>query len=201
MTPIETALAICALLVTPGPTNTLMAIAGAERGWRRAIRLVPAELCAYLATTLPLALLGAALLARAPQAKVAVTALAALWVGWLAVAMWRVPPARAGVVTVTARRVAVTTLLNPKALIFGLVLLPGPDGGLDGGPDGARLGANVAIFAAEVVAVALLWAGLGAALRRGGRQEPGLPAPWRRAASVWLGALAVYLMGRVVGLA
>ncbi|WP_210529823.1 LysE family transporter [Rubellimicrobium arenae] len=189
----QLALAICALLVTPGPTNTLLAIAGAERGWLRAIRLIPAELGGYLATTVPLALLGAALLEELPQARTAITLVAAAWVAWLALAMWRVPAGRSGRLTVTGRRVLVTTLLNPKALIFGLVLLPA-----ETGDDLLR---NFGLFAAEVVTVAMLWAALGAVLRRGDRAEPGMPPGWRRAASVWLGGLAVYLVGRVVGLA
>lgn len=192
MTLPETALAILVLLVTPGPTNTLLAVAGAERGWTRAVRLIPAELGGYLATTAPLAILGARLLDTLPEARTAVTVLAAAWVLWLAVAMWRVPRAQAGTLTVTARRVAVTTLLNPKALIFGLVLLPATDWG--------RLAANFGLFATEVVGVAMAWALLGATLRRRG-DAPGLPAPWRRAASVWLGALALYLLGHVAGLA
>ena len=49
-------LALLALLLTPGPTNTLMALAGAERGLGGAARLIPAEIAAYLAVTLPLAL-------------------------------------------------------------------------------------------------------------------------------------------------
>ncbi len=44
----ELVLALLVLLLTPGPTNTLMALAGAERGWTRALRLIPAELAGYL---------------------------------------------------------------------------------------------------------------------------------------------------------
>jgi threonine/homoserine/homoserine lactone efflux protein len=191
MTLPETALAILALLATPGPTNTLLALAGAERGFARATRLIPAELLGYLATTLPLAVFGSRLLDSMPLARTAITLAAAAWVLRLAVAMWRVPSARVGGPAVTARRVAVTTLLNPKALILGLVLLPAADP--------TRLGLNLGLFAAEVAGVAMMWALLGAALRRDAGD--GLPAPWRRAASVWLGALAVYLLGRVAGLA
>jgi threonine/homoserine/homoserine lactone efflux protein len=94
---------------------------------------------------------------------------------------------------VTARRVLVTTLLNPKALIFGLVLLPAEAS--------ARLFANFGIFAGLIALAALAWIALGAVIAQRGRAEPGLPSAWRRAASVWLGALAVYLFGHAVGLA
>lgn len=189
MTTWQTVLAILVLLVTPGPTNTLLALGGAERGWRGALRLIPAELAGYLATTLPLALLGARLLMEVPAARLAVTVAAAVWVLWLAVALWR-RPARPGTAAVTGRRVFVTTLLNPKALVFGLVLLPGPDA--------ASVAAHFAAFVALIVLVAAGWAALGAAVRGG---SPGLPDAWRRATSVWLGALALYLLGRAAGLA
>lgn len=36
--------ALLLLLLTPGPTNTLMMLAGYERGWRSSLRLIGAEL-------------------------------------------------------------------------------------------------------------------------------------------------------------
>ncbi len=39
----ELAAAIFLLLVTPGPTNSLVALAGAERGMGRALRVIPAK--------------------------------------------------------------------------------------------------------------------------------------------------------------
>lgn len=193
MTYSELALAIFVLLVTPGPTNTLVAMGAAEQGWFRTFRLIPAELLGYLATTVPLSILGAQLLEAVPMAKAAVTVVAALWVMWLALSMWRVPSMGTGRPTVTARRIAVTTLLNPKALIFGLVLLPASNMWTSAG--------NFVLFSAEVVAVAMMWAALGASLRRNGRLQTGMPARWRRAASVWLAVLAMYLFGRAAGLA
>ncbi|EYD73566.1 hypothetical protein Rumeso_04687 [Rubellimicrobium mesophilum DSM 19309] len=191
MTLAETALALLVLLAAPGPTNTLLAIAGAERGLAPAARLIPVVLLGYLATTVPLALLGARLLESAPLAKALVTVAAAAWVLRLAVAMWRLPARGEVGPAVTSGRIAVTTLLNPKALIVGLVLLPAPGA--------TRLGLNLALLAGTLAVASLLWALLGASLRRGARA--GLPASWRRAASVWLGALALYLLGRVAGLA
>jgi threonine/homoserine/homoserine lactone efflux protein len=153
-------MALSVLLLTPGPTNTLMALAGAERGARAAAGLIPVELCAYLCVVVPLASAGAGLMAAVPGLLPLVTAAAALWVLWLAVRMWRsVIPQQIAVATVTARRVFVTTLLNPKALIIGLVLLPG-----------SALPLRAAVFAALVCCAALAWICLGAVLaRRGGR--------------------------------
>lgn len=185
----ELALALAALLLAPGPTNTLLALAGAERGWLRALRLIPAEVAGYLLAVIPLATAGAALAAAAPGLSSALAALAALWVLWLALRLWRLPAAAAGAPAVTARRVFVTTLLNPKALVTGLVLLPAA---------GAALAPRMLVFAVLVIGIAALWAGLGAGL---GRAFAAAGAQLlRRIAAVWLGALALFLAsGAVAG--
>lgn len=187
MTPLDLALVLLLLLLTPGPTNSLVLLAGAERGLAGAVRLIPAELAGYLLTVLPLALVGATVLEDQPALRTAVTLAAALWVAVLAARLWRLPAGEPGQHSVGARTLFVTTALNPKALIFGLVLLPSTD----------RLGWNLALFAALVVAVALFWAGLGAAL--GGRRQPRALLMLRRLASVFLGMMSLVLALRGVG--
>jgi threonine/homoserine/homoserine lactone efflux protein len=182
MTLTETALAMAALLLTPGPTNTLVAVAAAERGIARALRLIPAELAGYMAAVVPLALAGPALLDRVPGAAAAVTAAAALWVALLALRLWRVP-VRGALPAVTAGRVALTTLLNPKALVVGLVLVPG----------GAAM-PRLALFAALVVAAAALWAVIGRCAQGAG----GCGVHVRRGAALWLALLSLGLAARAV---
>lgn len=189
MTSIELSLAILGLLITPGPTNTLMFVAGSERGAAKALRLIPAELAGYLTTVLPLTLAGAHLLNGLPHARAAIALLAGLWVAVLAVRLWRLPDVAAGTPSVGARTVFFTTLLNPKALIFGLVLLPAPTG----------LALNLANFSAQVVLVACLWI-TGGALLAGRKDQPARQMLIiRRVASVWLGALSVVLVLRGLG--
>jgi len=186
MTLVQLSLALLALLLTPGPTNTLLAVAGSERGFPRALPLIAAEMAGYLTATLPLALFGAALMADAPALRPVVTGSAALWVLWLALGLWRSPP-EAAAAQVTARRVFVTTLLNPKALIVGLVLLPGV----------AVLWQGLAVFLGLIAGVGALWAALGARLRaraRGGRA----PRLMRRGAALWLALLSVGLAIKAV---
>ncbi|NHB77457.1 LysE family translocator [Rhodobacter calidifons] len=184
----ELSLAVLLLLLTPGPSNSLMLVAGAERGWARALRLIPAELAGYLLCVLPLALAGAAVLDGQDGLRSLVTLAAGIWVAALAARLWRLPAIGAAGPAVDARALFVTTALNPKALIFGLVLLPSPD----------RLAANLALFAGLVVLVAALWAAFGALLRQGSGQ-PRAMFVLRRLASVWLAAISVVLIARGVG--
>lgn len=185
----ELALAIFVLLVTPGPTNTLLAIAGAERGWTRALPLIPVEIAGYLTTILPLVSVGATIIAHLPVLKLAIALIAAAWVLWLALRMWRISRPDRNDPGVTAWRIYVTTMLNPKALIFGLVLLPAATAW--------GLALNLGLFVGQILLVAAVWAALGAALS-GRSTPPGLPDWLRRAAALWLGAIALWLVSSVL---
>ena len=189
MTTFEMSFAVLVLLLTPGPTNSLVLLAGAERGWPGALRLIPAELAGYFLTVLPLALVGTTVLADHHALRDWLTLAAAVWVVALAVKLWRMPEARVTGASVGGRALFITTALNPKTLIFGLVLLPSPD----------QLTTNMAIFAALIVAVAFFWAGLGAALRFGGSGQPRAIFVLRRLASVWMAAISVALIAKGIG--
>lgn len=181
--------AVLALLLAPGPTNTLMAVAGAQAGIGRVARLLPAELLGYLTAILPLLYLGGRLLDQLPFAAVALKIMAAVWVMLLAVRLWGLRADGAARDLVTARRVYVTTMLNPKSLIFGLVLLP---------PfDDAMLPAKLAIFCLLVAGVALVWGAAGRATQfgDGGRDRLQLT---QRIAAVWLGTVSVTLIAGVL---
>ena len=184
----ELSLAILVLLLTPGPTNSLVLLAGVERGFTGAMRLVPAEIAGYLLAVGPLALVGATILDGETGLRSALTLAAGAWVAVLAVRLWRIPVATEGERSVGARALFVTTALNPKSLIFGLVLLPSPD----------RLGLNLALFVGLVIMVAALWAAAGSVLRKGAGQPHAL-FMLRRLASVWLAAISVVLIARGVG--
>lgn len=183
MTHLELTLALLALLLTPGPTNTLVLVAGSEGGWARVARLIPVELAAYLAVILPLALLSERLAGPMAAARPVVAVAAGLWVLYLAVRLWRPDEAMAETGTVTARRLALTTALNPKGLVMGVVLLPAAGATATG----------FALLAACIVVVAMLWGGMGVVLPRAGRAAPGMGF-MRRAASVWLMGLSVLLV-------
>ncbi|MBN9033268.1 MAG: threonine transporter [Rhizobiales bacterium] len=116
--------ASAAILLTPGPTNTLLAAGGATLPLRKAFLLPLAEALGY-----GLAVSGFFLMARGlqdrPEAFVAVKLAAAAWLVYAAVTLWRTrldagghPPRLA------FGRVLATTLVNPKALLVGVVFIP-----------------------------------------------------------------------------
>jgi threonine/homoserine/homoserine lactone efflux protein len=182
--------AVLALLLAPGPTNTLMGVAGAQRGLGGVVRLLPAELLGYLTTILPLIYLGAELLAHWPVAAVVLKVVAAAWVMFLAVKLWSLHGGAETYSQVTARRVYLTTMLNPKALIFGLVLLPAV-----GDPE---LMPRLGLFCLMVIAVALVWGTAGMLTQTAGGNSGRLLAV-QRIASVWLAIVSVTLIVGAIG--
>lgn len=156
MQPLTFALAALVLLATPGPTNTLLWLSGASVGARRSLPLLIGELGGYLAVIIPAVALLAPFLAAYPQFGLGLRLVAACWVLYLAYALWTTDSERSEGVVISVRQVFVTTLLNPKALIVALVLLP--QTGL------AAVSPWIAGYSLLVVGVGSTWIGAGAML-------------------------------------
>ncbi|WP_010626443.1 LysE family translocator [Halomonas sp. KM-1] len=118
--------AVIGLLITPGPTNTLLAASGSQRGMRASVSLIPAELAGYL---LAIALWGSVLGSlgeRWEWLTVTLRIASALYIAYLALRMWR----SATDMEVAAKAVVshsglfLATLLNPKALLFAAAIFP-----------------------------------------------------------------------------
>src|SRR5262245_14691253 len=113
------------LLATPGPTNTLLATAGAGNGFRRSLPLLAAELLGYFIAIFVLRTAVGPIVAAVPAFGVVLRAAVVLYLIHLAVSLWRHGEselmARG---PISFQRVFVTTLLNPKAIIFAFTLLP-----------------------------------------------------------------------------
>lgn len=183
--------AALALLIAPGPTNTLMAVAAAQQGLARVARLIPAELAGYLTVVLPLSYIGAQLFATLPWLVIALEACAAIWVMALAVKLWRQPAQNPRATSIRFSDIYLTTVMNPKGMILGLVLLP-PFGG-----DGYALHLVALILLIGVVAG--LWGGLGALLQspeHGARRVRLL----KRVASCWLAVISITIATKTIRL-
>ena len=114
------------ILLTPGPTNTLLAASGAVFGPRRGAVLALAEAAGYT-VAIGFFIVLAAILPDSVAAMSALKAAAAAWLLVSAVDLWRRPARFSGVaeISAAARRVFVTTILNPKAMLVGAVVIPG----------------------------------------------------------------------------
>ena len=185
------------LLAMPGPTNALLAAAGAARGLGNALTLLLAELSGYaMALGLLLSLddlagsfrgeIGLAL-----RATAAVLLLATAW------RMWRAAgasgePGRTGKAPTGeapgAGNVFLLTLFNPKALILGFAIFSPAIA------QGALVPA-IGLFAALVMATGFGWIAAGAAMRKL-RGQPG--ATVARLSSLVIGAFASYFAFTVV---
>ncbi|MEZ0002984.1 LysE family translocator [Sinorhizobium fredii] len=124
MQPLTFALAILLLLATPGPTNTLLWLSGAAVGMRRSLPLLLGELAGYLTVIVPVAVLAAPLLSAHPSIGLVLKLAAAGWILFMAHALWTMKAHGASERPIAPGQIFVTTLLNPKALIIALVIMP-----------------------------------------------------------------------------
>ncbi|MEI2298110.1 LysE family translocator [Ensifer sp. MJa1] len=189
MQPLAFALAALVLLATPGPTNTLLWLSGASVGLRRSLPLLIGELGGYLAVIIPAVALLAPFLAAHPQLGLALRLAAACWVLYLAYALWTTDAADSEGAVISVRQVFITTLLNPKALIVALVLLP--QTGL------AAVSPWIAGFSMLVVIAGSTWISAGAALVQMSKSLPASHLP-RRIAAVCLTLFSVGIAGSAI---
>jgi threonine/homoserine/homoserine lactone efflux protein len=123
--PILFFLAVATILATPGPTNTLMATSGATAGMARSWPLLIAEITGYLIAILVIRAVLAPIVHAYPAVGIALKIAVAVYLVWLSIKLWRQPlVVDADTRSVTFTNVLVTTLLNPKALIFALTVFP-----------------------------------------------------------------------------
>jgi threonine/homoserine/homoserine lactone efflux protein len=183
------AVGIIVVLITPGPTNTLLAAAGLRQGVRRSLPLIAAELAGYL---LSISVWGR-FLAQAAHALPWLPSLlrvaAGVYIAYLAVDMWRAAvdlpdstPRASGL-----RTLFVATLLNPKGLLFAGTIFPAI----------AFIHVSVyamamLMFACLLVPIALAWIAFGAALGSGKLTWLN-PVKLQRGASIVLGVFSLSL--------
>ena len=184
-----------ALLATPGPTNTLLATSGAIIGFRKSLGLLAGELLGYvLAITVLRTAVGRLVLAM-PALGTVLSALVCVYLLYLAWTLWRHgDDQRPDDRPVTVQGVFVTTLLNPKALIFAFMLLPS-----DPSLTWAGLAPWLGGLSSLIVTVGACWIAIGASLRLGSPQFG--PQLGCRAGSVALVLFAGVISGRAVGIA
>ncbi len=175
MQPLSFALAILLLLATPGPTNTLLWLSGAAAGMHRSLPLLLGELGGYLTVIVPVAVLAAPLLSAHPEIGLLLKLAAACWILFMAHALWTMKAHTASERPITSGQVFITTILNPKALIVALVIMP-------------QVGLQamlpwLAAFSALTLSAGSLWIAAGTLLARLSRRPVGPRLPRRIAAA------------------
>jgi threonine/homoserine/homoserine lactone efflux protein len=175
-------LALLAILLVPGPTNTLLATSGVTVGFVRSLPLLLCELIGYETAIVVYRLVLGPVLAHSPSGARLMHALAGAYLVALALGLWRWQLARA-TRAVRPHHVLVTTLLNPKALLIALVLIPLP---------GAADARYWLMLTPLIPLIGSIWIAFGRFLSRSG--SPGLTAVIPKAASVVLGAFAAFLI-------
>lgn len=163
--PILFLLTVLAILGTPGPTNTLLATSGAAVGWRRSLALLPAEGAGYLISILFLGLVLGPVVAGSPALATALRLAVGAYLLLLALKLWRQGAVLVGeVAPVKPRQVFITTLLNPKAIIFALGVVPFGN---------AHVWAYMMGFMGVLAVVGLGWVLAGALMGRAARAAGG----------------------------
>jgi threonine/homoserine/homoserine lactone efflux protein len=191
--PLAFFLACAAVLVVPGPTNTLLATSGAAGGFRRSITLPAAELSGYTISIWTLALLVTPIVDASPLVSLALRGACGAYLIWSAVHLWREgSSALTSAEPVSLRRVFVTTLLNPKAALFALVIIPHL-----GQREFAAAAPYLLGHAAITVTASVTWIAIGDAIGRGARNvvDAGLI---RRVGASAIGLFGVILSSSVL---
>lgn len=185
--PLLFALAALALLGAPGPTNALLALVGATGRVADTALAIVATLVGYAIAITAYRLVLWPVFAHLPLATSALKLVVAAYAGWLAFRLWTstastkasAPPPLA---------VFIATLLNPKALITSIALLP---------QDNALLPVFGLIFAVVVLITASGWAllGKGVATGLGPERARYIPRLGAGVLAVLAGSIAVTAFG------
>ncbi|MFD1438532.1 LysE family translocator [Acinetobacter terrae] len=152
---------VVTILLTPGPTNTLLASSGIQVGVRKSLRLIPAESIGYLISITVWGIIIGTVSSRFPILPIFLKLLSALYIIFLAIKLWKTADIEASynLPTIRARELFCATLLNPKALLFASAIFP----------SSAWLTLNnylvhIGMFLILIVPIALFWTFIGSIL-------------------------------------
>ncbi len=152
---------VITILLTPGPTNTLLASSGIQVGVRKSLRLIPAEATGYLIAITVWGMIIGSVSAQFPILPTILKLLSACYIIFLAIKLWKAANIEASynLPAIRARELFCATLLNPKALLFASAIFPGT----------AWLSVNnylvhIAMFLVLIVPIALFWTFIGSIL-------------------------------------
>jgi threonine/homoserine/homoserine lactone efflux protein len=178
------------LLLTPGPTNSLIAAGGALEGWRRALPFIGAEILGYCCAITGLELLIAPFAEAFHPVRFVLQLACAVYLAFSAWKIWT--SSQSGARAVTFRRVFFTTLSNPKAAVFVFVILPPRSIGA-----ASLLYPYITTLLGLIVLAGSIWLTFGALIHAHVALRGGLVI--RRASSILMGVFSTVLVMTLIG--
>lgn len=117
---------VATILLTPGPTNTLLASSGVQVGLRRSVKLIPAEVLGYVISISAWGMLIGKVSTTLPLLPPILKLLSACYIIFLAIKLWHTANQEIELnqPTIRTRELFCATLLNPKALLFASAIFP-----------------------------------------------------------------------------
>lgn len=112
------------ILLTPGPTNTILVASGAAIGVRRGLIMPLAEAIGYM-ISISLYVVSAQSIHDSPTVLFLVKIIASVWLMYAALRLWKLSlEVHFQSMVAVFLRILITTMLNPKAMFVGVVLIP-----------------------------------------------------------------------------
>jgi len=117
---------VATILLTPGPTNTLLASSGVQVGLRKSVKLIPAEVFGYVISISAWGMLIGKVSTTLPLLPPILKLLSACYIIFLAIKLWHTANQEVELnqPTIRTRELFCATLLNPKALLFASAIFP-----------------------------------------------------------------------------
>ncbi|AYO53364.1 MULTISPECIES: LysE family translocator [Acinetobacter] len=117
---------VVTILLTPGPTNTLLASSGIQVGIRKSLGLIPAEALGYFISISLWGVIIGSVSKHFPSIPVILKLFSAGYILFLALKLWRTSDhvENFDQATIGIRELFIATLLNPKALLFASAIFP-----------------------------------------------------------------------------
>lgn len=182
------------ILITPGPTNTLLAAAGMAMGTRKALPLLAAELAGYVFAISAWGIFLIALQAHYPFLGSAIRIISSCYLTYVAVKMWRAAKAleTSHQTPISAQALLTATILNPKGLVFASAIFPP-----HAFNDVQVYFTAMAVFGCLLLPIGWAWIAFGATLRSGKLARVN-PFSFQRAAALVIGLFSMSLAWAVI---
>ncbi|WP_139852857.1 LysE family translocator [Acinetobacter pullicarnis] len=151
---------VTTILLTPGPTNTLLASSGIQVGVRRSLMLIPAEALGYLCSISLWGVLIGTVALKYPFIPPILKLFSAGYILFLSFKLWKSNSNELEEVAgIRARELFCATLLNPKALLFASAIFPDIVW-----HNATAYTSHMLMFLALIIPIAFLWTLIGTAL-------------------------------------